>query len=57
VFSIRFIQVYAIEAADSESHDDLNEAEDGVQDVGEGHFGAVKDAHFGCLLLRYFFCS
>jgi hypothetical protein len=57
VFLVRFIQVYAVEAADSESHDDLYEAEDGVQDVGEGHFGAVEDAHFGCVLWLSFFCS
>jgi hypothetical protein len=40
------MQIHAIEATDSEREDDLYEAEDGVRDVGEGHFGALKDTHF-----------
>jgi hypothetical protein len=52
VLLVPFIQIYAVEAADSEGHDHLDEAEDGVCDVGHGHFGAVEDAHF-CSLSVY----
>jgi hypothetical protein len=55
VLLIRFMQVHAIETADRESHDDLDEAEDGVRDVGEGHFGAVEETHFVCLSFCFSF--
>jgi hypothetical protein len=59
VFLVRAIQIHAIQSADSEREDDLDESEDGVQDVGEGHFGAVEDAHFVCCVpdSRYVFVS
>jgi len=47
VLLVCFVQIHAVETADGEGHDDLDEAEDGMQDVGEGHFDAVEDAHFG----------
>lgn len=47
VLLVGFVQIHAVETADGEGHDDLDEAEDGMQDVGEGHFDAVEDAHFG----------
>lgn len=50
VLLIRLMQIHAIETADSEREDDLYEAEDGVRDVGESHFGALKDTHFDCCL-------
>ncbi len=61
VLLVCFVQIHAVETADGERHDDLDEAEDGMQDVGEGHLGAVEDAHFaggslfafaGCRLLN-----
>jgi len=48
VLLVRFVQIHAVETADCEGHDYLHEAEDGVRDVGEGHFDAVEDTHFGC---------
>jgi hypothetical protein len=55
VLLVGFVQIHAVETADGECHDYLDEAEDGMQDVGEGHFGAVEDAHFGWLGLNVFF--
>jgi hypothetical protein len=43
---IRSMQINTIEAADRECEDELDEAEDGVRDVGEGHFEAFEEAHF-----------
>jgi hypothetical protein len=47
---VRSMQIHAIKSADREREDELYEAEDGVRDVGDGHFEAFEDAHFGCLL-------
>lgn len=45
---VRMVQVDAIQTADSEREDELEEAEDGVCDPGEGHFEAFDDSHFAC---------
>jgi hypothetical protein len=42
---ICLVQVHAVEAAHGEREHDLHEAEDRVRDVGDGHLGAMKDAH------------
>jgi hypothetical protein len=62
VLFIRFVQIHAIETADREREDDLDDAEDGVRDVREGHFDAVKDTHldFPSFLLscrKYLLCD
>ena len=44
------VQVYAVEAADGEREDELEEAEDGVGDVAHGHFAAADESHFRCSL-------
>ena len=51
---VRGMQIDAIQSADGERHDDLDEAEDGVDDVGEGHLGAMEDAHLASLSIRCF---
>ena len=53
---VRSLQIHAIEATNREREDELDEAEDGVCDVGEGHFEAFEDAHFGCLFLSSWCC-
>jgi len=45
---IRSVQIDAIEAADGEREHELDEAEDGVRDVGEGHFEAFEESHVCC---------
>lgn len=46
---VRGVQIHAIETADCEREDELEEAEDGVGDVGEGHFEAFEETHGDCL--------
>jgi hypothetical protein len=53
VLLVCFIQIHAIQAADREREYDLYEAVDGVRDVGDGHFGALEDAHFVCLFVAF----
>ena len=45
MFSIRFVQIHAIETADSESEDELYEAVDRMGDVPKGHFTTSKNTH------------
>jgi hypothetical protein len=46
-------QICAIEPDNRDCEDYLYDAEDGVRDVGEGHFAATHDAHFGsCCVLQ-----
>jgi hypothetical protein len=40
------VQVYAVETADCEGENELNEAVDRMRDVPEGHFAASEDTHF-----------
>jgi len=53
IFSVCSVEVDAIETADCEGEDELEEAEDGVCDVGEGHFEAVVDTHGSCLFVSW----
>lgn len=52
---VRSVQINAIQATDHESHDELEEANDGKEDVGERHVAAITETH-RCGL-NYFECA
>ena len=50
VLFIRLVEIDAIQSADCQRQDELNESEDRVRDVANAHFDAVEDAHLVLLL-------
>ena len=40
VLAVCLVQIHAVETADCEGEDELDEAEDGMRDVPEGQFAA-----------------